>query len=232
MPWNNVLFTRTDGTRTGSNLWTKAKNNLVKILSVDHDTHDQDMADGINNCLTKDGQNQMVGDLDVGNNDIVNVNTVESSAVQTTSLSATIGGSGNINVTSGLTFGDDPLSWFDASNFLPVMLAGATTVTLQGGEGHYVAINNIVHGVFFFLVDGSAPNGTITLSLPFEPTGPGTLTITSASAGVLYGKIESGEQTVTLRNSSGGILDGSQLSNDQEFVGSYVYEYGSGGGFA
>jgi hypothetical protein len=61
MPWAAGTFTRTDGTRTGSTVWTQAKNALVKILASSHDTHDQDLADGINACMTKDGSNAATG---------------------------------------------------------------------------------------------------------------------------------------------------------------------------
>jgi hypothetical protein len=73
MSWNGSgVFTRTDGTRTGSTTWTKAKNASVKILSVDHDTHDQDLADGIQACLAKNGENSMTANLNMGTNKFSN----------------------------------------------------------------------------------------------------------------------------------------------------------------
>lgn len=56
-------FTRTDGTRTGTTVWQQAKAALVKILSAAHDTHDQDLADGINGSWQRDGSNQPTADL-------------------------------------------------------------------------------------------------------------------------------------------------------------------------
>lgn len=53
MPWSGT------GTYTriyGASGWTDDKNSGVKILSSRHDTHDQDLADGINACLTRDNQ--------------------------------------------------------------------------------------------------------------------------------------------------------------------------------
>jgi hypothetical protein len=53
--WNGSgAFSRVFGA-TG---WTNDKNASVNILSSRHDTHDQDLADGINLCITKDGQNK------------------------------------------------------------------------------------------------------------------------------------------------------------------------------
>lgn len=50
MPWVAGTFSRIFGS-TG---WTDDKNAAIKILSSRHDTHDQDLADGINACLTRD----------------------------------------------------------------------------------------------------------------------------------------------------------------------------------
>ena len=64
-------FTRTDGTRNGQ-VWSKAEAAAVKIVSPDHDTHDQDIADAITDSVAKDGQTVMTGDQDFGTNDITN----------------------------------------------------------------------------------------------------------------------------------------------------------------
>lgn len=65
-------FNRTDGTRSGTTTWTKAKNAAVKIISTDHDTHDQDMANEITNSLAKDGQTVRTGNQDYGTKIITN----------------------------------------------------------------------------------------------------------------------------------------------------------------
>lgn len=61
-------FNRTDGTRTGASVWDDAKAAGVKILSNDHDTHDEDIATGLENCVTRDGQNAATSDLPMGGN--------------------------------------------------------------------------------------------------------------------------------------------------------------------
>jgi len=71
MPWSGGSFSRTDGTRTGSTVWAQAKAAAVKVISVDHDTHDQDFAAGIDNCLTKDGQNAATGAIDFNGNKLI-----------------------------------------------------------------------------------------------------------------------------------------------------------------
>ena len=48
---------RTDGTRTGAKVWEQARDASVFVNASDADTHDQDQADTIENCVTRDGQN-------------------------------------------------------------------------------------------------------------------------------------------------------------------------------
>lgn len=66
MPWSGSNFTRTDGTRTGSDVWTQAKDAGVKIVAADQDTHDQDLADGIKKALRHDGGNAATANLPMG----------------------------------------------------------------------------------------------------------------------------------------------------------------------
>ena len=60
MPWNGSgLFGRsTDSTGLiGGNLWVNSRERGDKIRADFMDEHDQDLAEGIQNCLTLDGQN-------------------------------------------------------------------------------------------------------------------------------------------------------------------------------
>jgi microcystin-dependent protein len=70
LPWNgsapNKTFGRTDGTRTGSQTWQEADAAGVDIVSDDHDTHDQDIADGLNQALLKDGGNTATANIPMG----------------------------------------------------------------------------------------------------------------------------------------------------------------------
>lgn len=68
MPWSSGTFSRTNGTNSGSTTWTQDKAGGTKIVADRHDTHDQDLATGINNCLTKDGQNTATANLPMGGN--------------------------------------------------------------------------------------------------------------------------------------------------------------------
>lgn len=57
MPWSGGTYSRSNGTYSGSTVWQSDAAAAVKIRADRHDTHDQDLATGINNCLAKDGQN-------------------------------------------------------------------------------------------------------------------------------------------------------------------------------
>lgn len=77
MPWSgspgSETFSRTDGTRTGTTVWQQAKAAFVKILASDHDTHDQDIATGLNLAFKKDGGNTATADLPMGTFKLTNV---------------------------------------------------------------------------------------------------------------------------------------------------------------
>jgi hypothetical protein len=68
MPWSGGSFTRTNGVHTGATLWVQDRDAGTKILATRHDTHDQDLADGINSTLEKSGSNAATGNLDIGSN--------------------------------------------------------------------------------------------------------------------------------------------------------------------
>ncbi len=64
MAWNGSgSFTRTNGTQTGSVAWADSRDAGNNILASQHDTHDQDLADGINACLTKNGETKPTADF-------------------------------------------------------------------------------------------------------------------------------------------------------------------------
>ena len=56
-------FNRTDGVRTGSTTWTQSRDAGENVNAPPADIHDQDLADGLENCVTKDGQNSPSANL-------------------------------------------------------------------------------------------------------------------------------------------------------------------------
>lgn len=74
MAWNGAgNFQRTNGSFSGSDVWTDDANAGFDIVDARHDTHDQDLAQGINNCLTKDGQNSPTANLSMNSYKHTNV---------------------------------------------------------------------------------------------------------------------------------------------------------------
>jgi hypothetical protein len=66
MGWSSGTFTRTNGTYTGASVWASDEAATIDIESARHDTHDQDLAAGINSTLHKGGQNSPTADLPMG----------------------------------------------------------------------------------------------------------------------------------------------------------------------
>ena len=72
MPWAAGSFNRANG----NNEWVNDFNNGVTIEPGRHDAQDNDLATGINNCLAKDGQNTMTGNLSMGAFEVRNASKV------------------------------------------------------------------------------------------------------------------------------------------------------------
>lgn len=66
MSWSGGTYTRTNGTYSGATVWASDKAAAVNIVASRHDTHDQDLATGINSCLNKDGQNSPTTNISWG----------------------------------------------------------------------------------------------------------------------------------------------------------------------
>ena len=75
MPWNSGQgkFIRTNPDFSGETVWQQDQQATIKIIAARHDTHDQDIANGISACLNLDGITSMRADLDLNNNKLINV---------------------------------------------------------------------------------------------------------------------------------------------------------------
>lgn len=111
MAWNGSgSFQRTNGSFSGSEVWQDDANAGYDIVDSRHDSHDQDLAQGINNCLTKDGQNSPTANLSMASfkhtnvgdgtarNQYATVGQVQDQAVQ----ALTVGGTANA-ITASMT---------------------------------------------------------------------------------------------------------------------------------
>jgi hypothetical protein len=64
MAWNGSgVFSRTNGVHTGSTTWVQDRDAGAYILATRHDTHDEDLATGINACLTKNNETKPTADF-------------------------------------------------------------------------------------------------------------------------------------------------------------------------
>lgn len=66
MSWSGGTFSRS----TGATAWADDRAAGTAINATDHDIHDQDLADGINASVAKDGSNAFTGNADLGSNKI------------------------------------------------------------------------------------------------------------------------------------------------------------------
>ena len=69
MPFDgNGTFNRTNNEIVSSTLWADLDDDAIKIRSDYHDTHDNDLAAGLNLLLLKDGMNSPKANLPMGSN--------------------------------------------------------------------------------------------------------------------------------------------------------------------
>ncbi len=139
MAWNGSgVFSRTNGTNTGATTWADDAAAAVKITTARHDTHDEDLATGLNACLTQNNESKPTADFtpnvtatyDIGSTSLKWVDGHFSGALNTATLAAsgntTIGGTLVVTSTSGVT------------------LVGVTGAAIFGGDGtgQHVAIDS------------------------------------------------------------------------------------------
>ena len=64
MPWNGSgVFNRITGIFTGSTVWGDTLAADRDVRADDHDTHDEDIATGLENCVTRNGENSPSANL-------------------------------------------------------------------------------------------------------------------------------------------------------------------------
>ena len=121
MPWTgspgSQIFQRTDGTRTGALTWQEADAAGIDIITTDHDTHDQDMADGLTSCLKNDGGNSATSNIPMSGFRLTNLgssvagsDSIRAGDVQNNRMSyCTVSGTANaINLTNTVPITSSP----------------------------------------------------------------------------------------------------------------------------
>lgn len=182
MSWNGSgTYSRTNGTHSGSTTWVQDRDNSDKILATRHDTHDQDLADGINACLAKNGENAMTGDLNLDSNDINNIANLN--VTGTTAIDLVDNGNPvNIGVAAGAHLALDPAaiqgkgSASTAAAIALNKLGGDVNIGAQSGTGD---INLYSDGSVRVNVNGATTTvtGTLNASVALQAGGTAAMLV-------------------------------------------------------
>jgi hypothetical protein len=171
MGWSAGVYTRTNGVNTGSGIWQSDAAALVKIRADRHDTHDYDLAQGINQCINKDGSNTAtqlnVDNIRIDGNDISSQNV-------NGDITLTPNGTGSVNL------GDKPLKRPEIIDYSETVVAhgntgAAETIDLEGGNFHTCTLDDNCT----FTFSNPSPTGKacgFTLILTQDGTGSRTAT--------------------------------------------------------
>ena len=125
--WSAGNYTRTNGVYTGSVVWTNDLQASIKIVAARHDVHDQDLADGINACLHKGGQNSATANISWGGFKITSLGD-GTAATDAATYGQTI-------TAANWDFATDVLTLTRAAGNITVDLTGAIAVTAIKATG-------------------------------------------------------------------------------------------------
>ena len=149
MPWNigQKKFIRANPDFTGETVWQQDQQATIKIIAARHDSHDQDLADGISACLNLDGINEMRSDLNLNNNKLLNVadGTAPTDGINWGQLEAQ-----NTDLTDYIDAGDQASK--DYADTVAAQEAADVNITSVGWAGNVITLNK---------GDGSNVNQTI-----------------------------------------------------------------------
>lgn len=121
MPWSSGNYIRSNGTYVGASVWQDDNNAGFGIEDTRHDIHDEDLANGIDQCLNKAGENTPTANIsmagyiftDMGGasnpGDSLNLGTADGRYIRTDgSSTVTADIPMNDNKLTGLADGVDP----------------------------------------------------------------------------------------------------------------------------
>ena len=202
MPWSGSNFSRTNGTFTGAAVWAQDAGAGTKIVTGNHDTHDQDIATGIDSCINKNGANAAAADLPMGGFRHTNVANGTARAHYATIAQlqdagvisgGTSTGSSNayaITLTPAITALADGMIVAFVSNFANT---GAATLNVNSLGAVALRYSNDAA-----LVSGAIPSGSVVFAR--YATSSNTWRMIGATAGVaaITGSILNGSATLTL----------------------------------
>lgn len=209
MSWDGSgNFVRGDGSRTGATTWTQARDASVTVNAPDADTHDQDIADGLENCVTRDGQNSPSTNLPMNAKKHTGVadasaNSEYAAYGQLLALVTPFVAAANVGGTAGaITLSPTPtITSYETGKgfrfFIETVNTGA--VTLAVGSNAAVTMRRSDGTAF---VAGDLPVGRLVIAIyngsqwrtdvdpPSESGGEGTITAIVAGSGLTGGGTE------------------------------------------
>ena len=176
MPWNGSGdFVRTDGTRTGATVWSQARDASVLVNAPDADTHDEDVGTGLENCLTRDGQNSPSANLPMNAKKHTGVadataNTEYATYGQLLALTSPFVGATNVGGTAtAITLAPSPAvtayetgkgySFFietENTGEVTVAVSSLSAVSMRKSDGSQFASGDLVVGRFLRIVYGGS----------------------------------------------------------------------------
>lgn len=199
MPWTGSVYIRDNGVFTGPLVWTDDRDAGTKITAAHHDTHDQDIADGITACINKSGANTVAANINWGGFKIVNLangvsasdaaafgQTITAASLNpTTNLLTLTRAAGNVTVDlSALVVGGDTSDFARYSNAANPFQGSAT---FEGTLGALYGLS---------LVDQLTGTGTYTWAMGANT--PTNLTITNTSGATFGFTGNSGTASITI----------------------------------
>ncbi len=169
--WSGGVFSRANG----SSEWQDNQAGGIGIVSALHDAQDNDLATGINNCLTKDGQNTATANLPMGGYKHTNIGNATARA-EYVSLGQLVDGASTKVASLGgtanaLTLTVSPAipAYVAGQEFLFIASApntGATTVNVSAlgtrniirpGSGSALYVGDLISGILYHIVyDGTS----------------------------------------------------------------------------
>ena len=232
MPWSGGVYTRSNGVFTGDTVWASDASVGTDITTAHHDTHDQDLATGLNNCVTIDGLNQIaasfVPDVDAAYNlgaatfrwanvyvsGNVTGGTFVNSTLNAPALTGTVTGTYTLGGTPTLTsptIATPTLSGTVAGTYT---LGGTPTIPTSGLSGSVSPTNG-----------GTGTTAGTAAPTAWTPTDASGATLTITNNGSYYyqvGKMVTLVLDVTYpstSNSSSAVLGGLPVSADSSISG-------------
>lgn len=172
MPWTGPNFIRHNEDYSGASVWQDDAAASILIESVRHDFHDQDLAQGIDACINKNGANSPTADINWGGFKITNqgygVNNNDSAAYGQVPISASLNGATNVLTLTnkdGSTFTVD-LSALAVGGSTADFARYSNTLNPFQGSAYFAGSDGVgCHNAFTILDPLTVSGATFTWSL-------------------------------------------------------------------